>query len=314
MASLQSKTDADHPSFKVFCVQELVRTLSATLANVNPEGVDNGQNAMRVFTFLLDFPGMREYAGKDLYTVYDCAMKVIGKNGSLCRNDIVREMLTYPHFNRDVWKSLSVDDTYRSAINDRILPNHYFYLTVHNGEIAAETSKCQNLTGELYETLSVALSGQVSLIGDFETFNDLGECNYIPVISSKVIAEVGVGQVGKFINEFVEKNPLHFHVEFDEVKTAYFEDRSKFRNVVIMGVKSDYLKTFLAEFNERFDKRVEPNHNLTIAVVRRDLFSKFHLPGTYQPNRTLEMCTKTLTDINTELADLVKRMDTALKK
>lgn len=244
-----------------FKIQELIRTLDATLASVNPGGLANGKNAYHIMKFLRDFSGMKDFVSTDFYDVMD---QVCNECSNIDEHVNVRgpikRALQYPRNGYLPWipyfpKEQNLFDIVRNEAT-----NTQFRLGMKDGKVYGLLSKGKALNEIVYDHVKRELT---------DLSPNSGVC-YITVVNSNIVASVegGIDAVTTFLKQFDED----FIVETGNIKSTYSEDWSVFSECYVLEINCPYIDMFLHKFNETFGTNVNGSKHVTFAVAPRKLW------------------------------------------
>jgi len=236
-------------------IQELIRTLDATLSKVNPEGLPTGHNAILITNFLMEFPNMKSYIDPEFTNVINEQSKLSSNKTNV--REHVKKILMYPKYEYDAWTNVNIN-------NDTLN-------TIHNNLSTVEFKFCI-IDGKVYATPT---SGQLSdLIFNATKYflpTDVisnTECSHVTVVNSNIVHDIGIDKVTDFVNKYQNT----FHLNYFDIKSTVSRDWCVFSKCYVIQIKSEYMNTFINDFNSTFQKSIKPNAHITFGIVPRSLF------------------------------------------
>lgn len=239
----------------VYQFQELVRIIDATLANVNREGLANGQNAMKVITFLSSFEGMDKFLPEG-YQEYirEQTMAATGKGNA--RGE-VKNMLMYPELKYSPWTDVEFDTS------DIDVSSVQFKIQLVDGKVYAKCVSVSTVSDLLYQRFVKDNDNNLS---------PNSEPCHITLVNSNVVYDLGQEKVQAFLNDNFQDQ---FTVKLGHVKTTFSRDYSLFGSCYVVEVHSPILKDFIDKFSTF--KVIKPTTHITFAIQPRDLMAKMSI-------------------------------------
>lgn len=172
-----------------FKIQELARVLDATLNEINPKGLSTGQNCLSIIKFLSSFEGFRIFVSHDFVECIEQEMqKAEGKENV---REHVKKILTYPRTGYPPWKEFETSPQIIEDIRYEAREVK-FKLQIVEGKVYGMCTSEKKLNELVFDKMKNYLP---SLKLNFET------C-HITIVNSNVIADIGLSNVEKFIEEF----------------------------------------------------------------------------------------------------------------
>lgn len=236
-------------------IQELTRILDATLATVNPPGLHNGTNSMKIFDFILHFPGMEKFIGTEAFNlVSDQVTSAIGKDN--CRQH-TKQIWMYPNYKYDPWMDVDIDEL--ENVHSK-LEQYKFMLKIVDGKIFLTLCNKDSFNKVIYDLVADNL-------GDDIVVNSEG--SHITVVNSNIVYDIGLDEITSFLKDY--ENDV-VHVKFGKIKSTISRDWSIFSKCYVIEIFCDYLTTFIENFNKKFNKAIRISPHITFAVKNRSLW------------------------------------------
>jgi len=237
-------------------IQELMRTLDATLAAVNPSGLSNGQNAMQIINFISQFPNMKPYVGTEFIELINNESINSQKKDNV--REHVKKVWTYPNYAYNPWTELYVWPIKLSKIHQK-LSGIKFQFRVIDGKVYL-CPISGSLSKLIYDNVK-------ELIYDEVIPNT--EASHVTVINSNIVYDIGIDKV----IDFVDKYQAECELTYGKFKSTVSDDWSVFSKCYVIEISSGYLTNFIADFNKVFHRSVKPSPHVTFAIKPRKLFN-----------------------------------------
>ncbi len=240
-----------------FKIQELIRTLDATLKVVNPEGAMTGQNCLSIIKFISSFEGFKEFVSPEFV---DCISSEI-KNAESKTNvrDQTKRVLMYPRDKYLPWKEVNVSSEILEEIRKEAECVE-FMLRVVDGTIYG---RC--VTSETLDDITFGLTKHIC---EAYGLKPNPKACHITIINANIVASVGAENVFEFVQEFNQE----FTVVTGKIKSTFSEDYTSFGECYVVEIECPYIDKFLEEFNHKFEKNVKIAKHVTFAVQPRSLW------------------------------------------
>lgn len=226
--------------------QELARILDATLAEVNPEGLPNGQNAFRIIRFLREFPGMVDVLSPEFIKHIDQQLGYANVRRE------VKSIYTYPESGYAPW-SIVLTETEKLSKANSIIEKKIFTPSIVKGKVYLISD---NVVDELFQLFK------------HDSFVKNPENSHITLVNSDVVARIGEDVVKQYIND---TKPI-FKLSSGLVKSTYSRDWPVFSECRVLEVGSKELSEWIIKFNLHFKTSITPSTHITFAVIPRSLF------------------------------------------
>lgn len=235
---------------------ELVRTLDATLEHVNSSGLTTGQNCCRIVEFLVNFPNMESFVSKELYEHVQKELVVMAtkKPGENVRGSI-KSILMFPTNKYLDWVPFGANDETLADINVKF-QQIFFKIQLIDGKVYA---LCQN---------DVSIYDMMKHISQISQLNSNDECCHVTIVNSDVVAKIGIELVADFIFRYHDA----FNVSTGKIKSTFSNDWSRFSQCFVIEINSNYLNTFVDDFNNKFKTGVKIIPHITFAIRSRNLW------------------------------------------
>lgn len=242
-----------------FKVQEFSRELDATLGGIHSEGLVTGQNLFRIWSFLLDFPGMDHFLSEPFYRLVKERLTQAEKKENV-RGEM-KEILTYPRKGYPPWVMVGTEG---NILDHRLRGDAEkcsFVFRLVEGKIYAVCLSQPNLVQLAYD-LYHPLRELKEMVPNIET------C-HITLVNSNIVAELGREQVEEFLQGYRE---IEVKITTGRVKTTFSEDWSRFGECAVVEISSSEIEEFLQAFNTKFGTKLKPSPHVTFAIRPRDRF------------------------------------------
>ena len=240
-----------------FKFQELSRLLDATLKIINPEGLINGQNTIKIIEFLKNFENMDKFISPELYVCINDEIEK-SKNKKNVREH-VKKILLFPKVNYIPFTPVIVPEKYLEEINE-IAKTITFKITYVEGKLYALCQTNKKINDITYDLLYDVIN--------LQNLEKNPESCHVTLVNSNIVAEIGENKVLEFIDKYNEC----FNITTGNINCNISEDWSPFKEVYVISIRSEYIENFFMKFNVLFNKNIFMSTHITFAMLKRDLF------------------------------------------
>jgi len=241
----------------VYKFQELVRTVDATLATINPKGLIDGKNTLKLIQFLSTFEGMSEFLPEEYVDYIKYKASTVESKDNV-RGE-VKNILMYPELTYKPWANVEFDTQTIDVSQIK------FKIELVDGKVYASCISDPCLSKTMFDAF------HSSTCQSPEHKNSMLKPNsehcHITLVNSNVVYDIGSDKVKKLIDS---KFTHEFNVQIGHIKSTFSRDWSVFGNCYVVEVSSPELTQFIEEF--KVFKVIKPTTHVTFASVHRNLF------------------------------------------
>lgn len=235
-------------------IQELTRTLDATLAKINPTGLATGENAMCAIKFISQIPNFEQYIGSEF--MEHIQTEIEKSKGKTNVREHVKKIWMYPKYAYDPWIQTRVEPEVLNEIHHK-LSLIKFQFAIFEGKIYLISSG--SISNLIFDCTKEILP---------ENIVPNSEVNHVTVVNSNIVYDCGIDKVTELVGAY----PREFSMEFGNIKSTVSNDWPVFSECYVIEVKSELLNNFVNDFNQKFGKTIKPSLHITFAVRPRSLF------------------------------------------
>lgn len=238
-----------------FKIQELIRTIDATLGDVNPSGLPTGQNCLSIIKFISSFENFDKFVTPGFKQVIsDEINKSSGKQNV---REHVKTILMFPRNSYLPWLELKVNadiiDDIKNSTKDI-----KFKLEIVEGKVYGLCISDKKITQIVFDKVN-------HMIPELRLNS---ETAHITIVNSNIVADIGQDKVNSFLKTFNEE----FTVNTNKIKSTFSEDWSRFGECYVIELDCPYIDNFIVHFNKEFNKTVKITKHTTFAIKPRSLF------------------------------------------
>lgn len=240
-----------------FKFQEMIRILDATLAEINPKGLLDGQNCRSIIRFFSSLEGFDKFVSKEFAEHIDQEFGNTKESGNV--RGPVKKVLMYPRMSYLPW----VDFETLPKILDEIKEDSKrvgFKLQIIDGKVYGSCISVIQLDEIVFDKVKDQLP----------SLQPNTEPCHITIVNSNIVADIGQANVEKFIKDFDQE----FTVTTGKIKSTFSEDWSVFSECYVIEIECPYIDDFLSKFNQEFGKNINPAKHITFAIKLRSLWAK----------------------------------------
>jgi hypothetical protein len=226
--------------------QEFARIIEATLAELNPEGANNGQNGLATIIYL------RSILDKKLSP--DFVKYMNGCNFAVDVPEVIEKIYLYPETKRSIAHVVITPPAMLEQAR-LLFESKIFVPMISNNAIYFSTMDGTNLIPEL-----------------FNIFKPRNYTHY-PRITGLVVAGIDSTKIGKNkISDYILKTKPMFRISSGRAVVRDVNEFGLYSEVMGVEIKSDELLAWLAEFYKQFNPSLSvPDLIFTFAIKDRRL-------------------------------------------
>lgn len=233
-----------------FKFQELCRTVDATTSSYNHNGLINGTSCLAFIN--IQVPYVKGYVSNLFYELI--TREIALAEGKTNVREHVKKILTYPLKGYLPWKEH--DYVLNCDVSDI-----KFNIFIKDGKVYA-------FSPDIMATRIYNLVHPPNTILNPENAQD----THITLVNSNIVADIGIGKINSFIDEYFKYKFKEFSVNIENVKSTVSYDWPVFSECYVIEVISNTISHFIESFNDEFNKKVNPILHVTFAVKPRSLF------------------------------------------
>lgn len=268
--------------------QELCRILDATLGKINPDGLVNGTNAVKIINFLTGINGMDKFISHELNATIAIQMMLAKSKSESDEKanfrEHVKKIYMFPKTGYGPMTNLNLGAvTYPDIFNElqSTVSKIKFSLELLDGKVyAVPTQSGIDMINsdlipyvvpqpELKDIIFDSLIGLLLREGSETKTNVCKnmEKSHITVVNSNIVYDC----VNDKVKDFLEGYKDLFSVKIGDVSTTVSEDWAPFSRCYVIGIQSDYIDKFVDDFNKQFNKQIKVSKHMTFAIVPRSM-------------------------------------------
>lgn len=258
-----------------FFLQELTRTLDATLDRVNPRGRSSGLNAYTILSFLFTFPGMEARLSPAFAAAvrtqldallapyrHDATVSVPAPPlASMCVRGAIKQCLVWPRAPGEYapWQDLP------SVREEALVLAHAHADRDAGYRISLVDNKvCAQYVGAEFS----AVDGFYTACALSPPWVKNADGAHVSLVPTEVAARVGLERARAFVATHAG---TPFALTTGAVKCTFSEDWPRFSWCAVVQVRSAHIEAFLEAFNAAFGTTLRPSPHVTFAMVPRDI-------------------------------------------
>ena len=239
-----------------FKIQELIRVIDATLGDVNPKGLQTGQNALSIIKFLSSFPGLDGFVTTNFLAEIENQVQLSATKENVREN--VSKVLMFPRNAYLPWIDYPCDKELMTEIQQKV-SEITFKIRIVEGKVYGLCQSKQTLNQIVFAHLKDNLPSNLK---------ENNETCHVTIINSNIVSDVGLEKVESFIQSF----DTEFCINTGEIKSTFSEDWSRFSECYVVEITCPYIDSFLNSFNETFGKNIKIAKHITFAIKPRSLW------------------------------------------